>query len=187
MTLAFSWLDSPGSLSPAMRRQLLHCWTDVSNAGGAVGFPLLPVGTGDVEPALAALVAALAPEGSRLLIAEEHGVLAGWLVLTVYPGTLTSHWARVTRVQSALEARGRGIGSALMQEAARYAREELRLDELILEVRGGMGLESFYSGLGWVEYGRRPRALRLAADDFRDEVLMRLPLPAGEGVAAAPA
>ncbi|KAD3720714.1 GNAT family N-acetyltransferase [Arthrobacter yangruifuii] len=183
----FSWVDSPGGLSPAMRRQLLHCWTDVSNAGGAVGFPMLPVGTDDVEPALAALVAALAPTGSRLLIAAEHGALAGWLVLTVNPGTLIGHWARITRVQTALTARGRGIGSALMQEAARYARGELRLDELVLAVRGGVGLESFYARLGWIEYGRQPRALRLSADDFRDEVLMHLPLPAGEGLAAAPA
>lgn len=35
MTVAFSWLDSPGGMDPALRRQLLNCWTEVSNAGGA--------------------------------------------------------------------------------------------------------------------------------------------------------
>ncbi|MBM7168645.1 hypothetical protein JQK87_09520 [Streptomyces sp. G44] len=34
--------------------------------------------------------------------------------------------------------------------------------------------QDFYERLGWKEAGRRPRALRLAADDHRDEALMTL-------------
>jgi hypothetical protein len=46
---------------------------------------------------------------------------------------------------------------------------------------GGMGLEAFHRHLGWREVGRWPRALYLAADDARDEVLFdreRRPGPA---------
>jgi hypothetical protein len=44
-----------------------------------------------------------------------------------------------------------------------------------------MGLEAFHRHLGWREVGRWPRALYLAADDARDEVLFdreRRPGPA---------
>ena len=48
------------------------------------------------------------------------------------------------------------------------------LEQLHLAARGGTGLEAFYARLGWREIGRWPNALRLAADDTRDEVLMVL-------------
>jgi hypothetical protein len=48
------------------------------------------------------------------------------------------------------------------------------LEQLHLSARGGVGLEDFYTGLGWRETGRWPRKLRLAPDDTRDEVLMIL-------------
>jgi hypothetical protein len=37
-----------------------------------------------------------------------------------------------------------------------------------------MGLEAFYSRLGWQVVGRWPDKLRLAPNDTRDEVLMIL-------------
>ncbi len=67
-----------------------------------------------------------------------------------------------------------GVGSALMRELRKIARDELGLEQLHLAVRGGEGLEDFYSRLGWREVGRWPGALRLAPDDTRDEVLMLL-------------
>ena len=70
--------------------------------------------------------------------------------------------------------RGRGIGSALMMWARRVARQEMGLEQLRLAARGGMGLESFYARLGWREIGRWPKALRLAPNDDRDEILMLL-------------
>ncbi|WP_411089360.1 GNAT family N-acetyltransferase [Streptomyces sp. 061-3] len=70
--------------------------------------------------------------------------------------------------------RGRGIGSALVHELRKIARDELGLEQLHLAARGGEGLEDFYGRLGWREIGRWPAALRLAPDDTRDEVLMIL-------------
>jgi GNAT superfamily N-acetyltransferase len=70
--------------------------------------------------------------------------------------------------------RGQGVGSALVTSARQIARQEIGLEHLHLAARGGMGLERFYAKLGWREIGRWPGALRLAAGDNRDEVLMIL-------------
>jgi hypothetical protein len=36
------WLTTPVMVSRIVLQQLLECWRDVSNAGGAVGFPFPP-------------------------------------------------------------------------------------------------------------------------------------------------
>jgi GNAT superfamily N-acetyltransferase len=156
--------------------QLLTCWRDVSNAGGAVGFASLPVTTEQVEPAIESLVESLDPSLKRLLLATVDQRLAGWLVLVGNADILTSHWARVLRVQTTLEHRGGGVGRALMREVERAARDDLHLQTLHLEVRAGMGLERFYESCGWFVVGRWPEALCLGENELRDEVLMHLPL-----------
>jgi len=159
-----------------MRTQLLTCWRDVSNAGGAVGFPFLPVTSEQVRPAIEDLIESLDPLHNRILVAMVGRTLAGWLVLVGNADTLTSHWARVLRVQTALEHRGSGVGRALMREVERAARDDLQLKHLHLELRAGMGLERFYESCGWREVGRWPAALCLGRNELRDEVLMYLPL-----------
>ena len=69
-------------------------------------------------------------------MAHRDGALAGWAVLRRDPDPVVAHWGRVTHVQSALDARGTGVGRALMVEVARLAREEMGLELLRLEVRG---------------------------------------------------
>ena len=108
-----------------------------------------------------------------MLLAEAGGVLAGWLNLSRYRDRVVPHWGTVKRVQTHPDFRGRGIGVALMNEVRRIARDELGLEQLHLEARGGQGLEGFYGRLGWKEVGRWPGALRFAFGD-RDEVLMLL-------------
>lgn len=162
-----------------LTRALGDCWCDVSNAGGAVGFPYPPVTVEDVAPAVQEMIRSLHPELSRLLVATVDGELAGWLLLAGNRGPLFAHWATVKRVQTALPHRGRGIGAALMHEVARCAAEDLGLAHLHLSLRGGAGIEPFYARFGWREVGRWPGGLRLSRDDDRDdrdEVLMYLPL-----------
>lgn len=155
-----------------MRDRLAACWLEVSNAGGAVGFPFVPVSGDEVAAATERLVESLDPESRGLLVALDDDTLMGWLALERNRSQLASHWARVSRVQTALAYRGTGVGRAIMEETARYAREELSLEQLHLELRSGQGLEGFYESCGWQEVGRWPGALRLAAGDDRDEVLM---------------
>src|SRR5262249_2223171 len=132
-----------------------------------------PVGAEQVGPATDRLIADLEPDYNRVLVAEVCGVLAGWLNPSRHRDRLVPHWGKVKRVQTHPGFRGHGIGTALMNEVRRIARDELRLEQLRLEARGGEGPEDFYSRLGWKEIGRWPGALRFPDED-RDEVLMLL-------------
>ncbi len=173
------WLTTADEVDESSRAQLVRCWRDVSNAGGAVGFPRPPVSEGEVSVAVDALLARLRPGLEELLVVADEAdpdVVVGWLVLVGNESALTRHWARVLRVQSAPAARGRGVGRTLMAEVARRAREDRGLAQLHLELRSGMGLEAFYSALGWRVVGTWPGALRVGGGDVRDEVLMVLDL-----------
>lgn len=157
----------------ATRDGLLACWVDVTNAGGAVGFPFPPVTCEQVAPALDALLGGLSPGGSRLLVAADADGVAGWVHLARGAGPLTQHWGTVERLQSRPERQGQGIGGALLARLELLARDELGLEHLWLVLRGGLGLEAFYERRGWHVAGVHRGALRLAPGDTRDEVLMQ--------------
>ena len=153
------WFTDPAEVMPELA-PLTLCWRDVANAGGAVGFAeLLPVTADDVAPASDEIVAALDPQLSRLLIATLDDHLAGWLLLTGNANPVIAHWGRMTRLQTAPAARGSGVARALMAELHRSARDDLGLDSLRIEVRGGWGLEAFYEKFGWKVVGVWPGAL----------------------------
>jgi GNAT superfamily N-acetyltransferase len=169
-------IADPAGLTSALRQQLIDCWIAVSNAGGAAGFPFPPVDSHHVAPVADELIGRLHPDRLRLLLAlacHDHALL-GWVALARTPGRLVGHWATVQHLQTHPSHRGRGVGSALMRRLHQLARDELGMEQLHLAVRGGMGLERFYTRLGWREIGRWPGALRMAPGDDRDEVLMVL-------------
>ncbi|MEV8320908.1 GNAT family N-acetyltransferase [Streptomyces sp. NPDC059900] len=165
---------APEQVTARLRRELVECWVEVTNAGGAAGFPFPPVDEGQVAPAVDRIVGALAPGASRLLVARAGGELVGWLNVRRDPYELIGHWGTLHHVQTRPAVRGRGFGAALMEEVRSVARDEMGLEQLHLAARGGAGLEEFYGRLGWKEVGRWPGALRLAPGDDRDEVLMLL-------------
>lgn len=156
--------------------KLIRCWVAVTNAGGAAGFPFPPVTTAEVTPALEAIVAELDPQRCRLLVADNADGLLGWAVLRHSADPLIAHCGSLHHVQCHPDRQRNGVGSALVTAALDTARDELRLRQVHLAVRGGMGLEDFYARFGWREIGRWPAALRLGDHDFRDEVLLHLPL-----------
>ncbi len=151
-----------------LRAALLACWTDVTNAGGAVGF-VPPVTRDDVAPALDALVGRVAEGRERLVVLRVGGEVAGWAVLKLSADPLRRHWATVLRVQVCPDRQGRGLGRVLM-DGVHDAARALGLEMLHLTVRGGYGLEGFYAGLGYRESGRMPGAIRVAPGDDREEV-----------------
>jgi GNAT superfamily N-acetyltransferase len=171
---AFHQIIHPHEITVELRHELIDCWITVTNTGGAAGFPFPPVGIEQVGPVADRLIADLDPQRSRLLLAVVDGILAGWLNLRRDLNPLVAHWGTVNHVQSHTDFRGRSIGTALMNRARDIARDEMNLEQLHLAARGGVGLEDFYSRLGWKEIGRWPGALRLAPDDDRDEILMIL-------------
>jgi GNAT superfamily N-acetyltransferase len=160
-------------MTPEAASELVSCWMTVANDGGAVGFAFPPVTVNDVEPVAGRLIADLDPWYSRLLLARVDGILAGWLSLSRHRDPVVPHWGMVKRVQTHPAFRGQGVGTALMNRARQVARDDMGMEQLRLEARGGEGLEEFYARLGWKEIGRWPAALRFDHGD-RDEVLMLL-------------
>lgn len=167
-------LTHPHDADTVIRQQVTGCWIAVTNAGGAAGFPFPPVDARHMEPAVDLLASRLDPQQSRILLALDSGTLTGWVAISRDVSPLIAHWGTVSHLQTRPGYRNRGIGSALMHELRRIARDEMGLEQLHLAARGGAGLEDFYTRLGWRETGRWPGKLRLAPDDTRDEVLMIL-------------
>lgn len=161
-------------LTPDLREGIARLWTDVSNAGGAVGF-VPPVTVEDIRPELDKHAAAIAGGRMRLLV----GYAAGQPVATAFVGfnthRLMGHWAWLYTVMVAPALQGTGHGGELMRQAEAFARD-LGFEALRLTCRGGLGLERFYASAGYKEVGRVPSAIRVAPDDDRDDVIMWLPL-----------
>lgn len=164
----------PAEISDDLRQAAIDCWIEVSNAGGAAGFPFPPVDPAEVRDAMETIIDNLHPDRNRLLVATIDGKLAGWLNVRSDRHPLFALWGTLHHVQTRLGVRGHGIGDALMHRVRDIARDQMGLEQLHLAARGGVGLEDFYGRLGWVEVGRWPGALRLGPDDDRDEVLMLL-------------
>lgn len=167
-------VTAPGEVSPELAGDLGACWVEVTNVGGAAGFPFPPVTRGQVEPAVAAIIAGLHPDHSRILLAVAGNLLAGWVSIRRDPNPLIAHWGTISHLQARPAYQGQGIGTALMTHARRIARDEMGLEQLRLAFRGGTGLDRFYARLGWEVTGRWPAALRFGPGDDRDEILMIL-------------
>lgn len=174
------------AVDAALRARLLRIWTDVSNAGGWVGF-VPPVVEDDVEPALQAaldrvhhgrdwlvVVRASAEPGRPL---DDDGARRGWsdvagfAFVAANDRLLSEHWRWVLRVQVHPDHQGSGLGAVLLDGLGDIA-QDAGLEMLHLTVRGGEGLESFYARAGYHEVARIPGAIRVAPGDDRDQVVL---------------
>lgn len=171
MTITFA-LDP--EITDELRESVVSLWTDVTNAGGAVGF-VAPVDRAEVYPVADAAFAGVREGLDRLLVGYEDGRLVAMLIFVDNRFALKAHWCTIKRVMVRPDRQGRRYGVALMREAERLARE-LGWEAVHVTARGGLGLERFYTALGYKEVGRLPGALRVAPGDDRDEVLLWLPL-----------
>jgi GNAT superfamily N-acetyltransferase len=158
------------SVDEALRRQLLTCWTDVTNAGGAVGF-VPPVTEDDIAPTLDELVCRVREGRALLAHLTVDGSTAGFAVLVRAASPLRRHWGTVLRVQVHPSRQGAGLGRALMAGVHAIARDA-GLEFLHLGARDGTGVDGFYRRLGYEEIGRLPAANRVASGDDRDEILL---------------
>jgi GNAT superfamily N-acetyltransferase len=153
-----------------LRRELLTCWTDVSNAGGAVGF-VPPVTEDDVVPLLEKLLEGVRSGRDVLAVLTVDGTTAGFASVVGSLSPLRRHWGTVLRVQVHPSRQGQGLGAVLMDGVHRIARDR-GWEFLHLTARGGTGVDGFYRRLGYVEVGRLPGAIRVAPGDDRDEIIM---------------
>jgi ribosomal protein S18 acetylase RimI-like enzyme len=161
-------------IDEALAAEMLRCWVDVSNAGGAVGF-VPPVTAQDVRPLVDAMVGAVERGDELLVVLEVDGSLAGFAVIKLSRSPLIRHYGHVVRVQIHPDLHGRGLGRDLM-EGVRKRAVRAGLEGLTLDVRGGTGTDAFYARLGYLEVGRIPGAVRVADWDDRDSISMFLRL-----------
>lgn len=171
MPVVFEAVPAVSAADPELRRQLLDTWVRVTDAGGSVGF---------VPPADPAQVAVVL-DGALRRVAEgldalgvlraPDGSAVGMGLLVDNGSALGRHWRTVLRVMVHPDHQGRGAGSLLMSGLHAMA-AGLGLDHVQLTVRDGQDLEAFYHRLGYRTVGRHPRAVRVAPDDLRDEVML---------------
>jgi GNAT superfamily N-acetyltransferase len=158
------------AVDDTLRAELLACWVDVTNAGGAVGF-VPPVTDADVAPVLDRLLGSITSGRDALCLLTVDGATAGFAALVGSSSPLRRHWGTVLRVQVHPSRQGTGLGRALMEGVHRIAAER-GWEFVSLTARGGTGVDGFYRGLGYTEVGRLPGAVRVAPGDDRDEILL---------------
>lgn len=161
----------------ALRDEITTLWADVSNAGGAVGF-VPPVTADEVRPELVKHLAAMVEGRTRLVVGrDEDGVVAATAFLTHNTHRLMRHWIGAYTVMVHPRHQGKGYGRELMAATADAARAIEGIGAIRLTCRGGTGADRFYASCGYKEVGRVPDAIRVAEDDYRDDIIMLLPLP----------
>ncbi|WP_409470392.1 GNAT family N-acetyltransferase [Streptomyces sp. HC307] len=164
------------AVDPALHDGILDLWTDVSNAGGAVGF-VPPVAREAIRPELVKQLAALSEGRARLLVGhDEDGRVAATAFLTFNTHRLMTHWLWLYTVMVHPRHQGKGYGRDLLAAAADAARTFDGIEAIRLTCRGGLGLERFYGSCGYKEVGRVPGAIRVEPGDDRDDIMMLLPL-----------
>lgn len=173
--------------NPVLSRPLAAClvgiWVRAVDAGGSLGF-LPPADPGAVALAAAAAFARVRDGRDDLLVAFVDDEPVGWCLLVADPRSYAAHWRILKRLQVDPAQQGRGVGTALLAEAASGARARLGLERLLLSVRSGTGLEALYARHSWREVARIPGLMRVAPGDDRDEIWMVRDLldePGGDG------
>ncbi|GAA3762268.1 GNAT family N-acetyltransferase [Streptomyces tremellae] len=176
LTFRFDPPFGPGREGRALRDGILALWTDVVNAGGAVGF-VPPVAPDDVRPELVKHLTAMAEGRTHLLVGYDgSGEVAATAFLTLNTHRLMGHWLWLYTVMVHPRHQGKGYGRQLMAAAADAARGLDGIEAIRLTCRGGTGADRFYAACGYKEVGRVPGAIRVAPGDDRDDIVMLLPL-----------
>jgi GNAT superfamily N-acetyltransferase len=163
------------TLAPGLRADLLDTWVAATDAGGAVGFTA-PAPVEKVADALDAALGRVAAGLDLLGVLHNGERYVGMGLLVSRGSELQAHWRTALRLMVHPAYQGNGAGRLLM-EGLRGSAVDLGLQQLQLTIRGGTGLENFYQPLGYHVVGRHPRAIRLADDDYRDEITLLKVLP----------
>ncbi|MEU6848552.1 GNAT family N-acetyltransferase [Actinacidiphila alni] len=155
---------------------ILALWTDVSNAGGAVGF-VPPVTGEDIRPDLDRSLAAVRAGERRLLVGrDEEGQVVATAFLAYNSHRLMTHWIWLYTVMVHPGRQGKGYGRSLLAAVEEAARGFHGIEAIRLTCRGGTGVDLFYATCGYKEVGRIPAAIRVAPGDDRDDIVMLLTL-----------
>lgn len=161
-------------LDEEVRAGVLALWTDVTNAGGAVGF-VPPVTAADIAPTLDAALADTAAGRRHLVLGrDEQGAVAATAFIAHNTHRLMRHWVWLYTVMVHPRHQGRGSGRALLTATIAAARTLPGIEAVRLTCRGATGADTFYATCGFKEVGRVPAAIRVTDGDDRDDVIMLL-------------
>ena len=84
-----------------------------------------------------------------------------------------SHKGHIWGVYVRPESRGKGVGSALMKEIIRRARELDGLEQITLVASANLPAQRLYESVGFEGYGIEPHSLKIGTE-YVDDVLMVL-------------
>jgi GNAT superfamily N-acetyltransferase len=153
---------------PELTDALTELWGRVTVAGGAVGFsPTDPVE--ELRVVAGQVVEDVTNKRAYLITIGRSHVLVGAAVLKPGQRPVRHHTGELEWLMVDPELQGQGWGQQL-HDAALAQAQALGLEKLSLVTRTGHGVERFYEANGWVERGRWPGAVRIAAGDERDEI-----------------
>jgi GNAT superfamily N-acetyltransferase len=167
-------VEADEALDPDLRADLLDTWIAATDAGGAVGFTA-PAPVERIAETLDEALGRVAAGVDLLGVLHTGERYAGMGLLIDRGSALQAHWRTVLRVMIHPQHQGNGAGRLLM-EGLRGSAVDLGLEQLQLTIRDGLGLEKFYEPLGYRVVGRHPRAVRVTADDYRDEIMLVMDL-----------
>ena len=144
----------PLNASPQIRAMLSEILIEVVANGGSVSF-MHPLAQADAEAFWDGSLAA-ADRGERVVLGAWDGeTLAGTVTLLLAFPPNQPHRAEIAKMMTRMSHRGRGIASALMQEAERRA-VELGRTLLVLDTASEEGASGLYEKLGFVFAGEVP-------------------------------
>lgn len=117
----------------------------------------------------------LANPDSRTFGAWQDDALIGIATLNRFPRAKTRHRAMVTGMYVVSEARGQGIGRALLDAALAHARAWPDLDHLVLAVTvGNEAARNLYITAGFTPYSIDARYIKVDDRYFDIEWMMRM-------------
>jgi ribosomal protein S18 acetylase RimI-like enzyme len=103
----------------------------------------------------------------------EEGKLSGTAGFYRYMHNKERHKGHIWGVYVRPESRGKGVGSALMKEIIRRARELNGLEQITLVASAKLPAQRLYKALGFESYGIEPHSLKIG-NEYVDDVLMVL-------------
>jgi GNAT superfamily N-acetyltransferase len=163
-------IEADAVSDPGLRADLLDTWIAATDAGGSVGFTA-PAPVHLVADTLDVALERVAAGKDLLGVLHNGERYVGMGLLVGKDDALNIHWRTVLRVMVHPKYQGGGAGRLLM-DGLRQSAVELGLEQLQLSVRDGNSLEDFYGKLGYRVVGSHPRAVRVAPDDYRDELML---------------
>jgi putative acetyltransferase len=105
------------------------------------------------------------------LMAMVDGEPAGLANLYIQPYEKFKHQCLFSIIVAS-KFRGKGVGTYLLEALKKYAKEKFKIEILHLEVYDGNPAAKLYKRVGFQEYGRHPRFIKIG-QTYIDKVFMQ--------------